>query len=555
MGMRPALSLHRRWCFFGLSVLLCAFVATHTSSVVVAQSVPTDLRGRLTAGANHTCAIASDDAVWCWGDNTYFQLGTTAVADTSFVPVKVADNFRATHISAGSNHTCALTHDRSVWCWGENTFSGLGQSGADSATPLRVELESDAVAIATGGNSSCAVLASQVVKCWGANINRQLGNGTSTNSASPTQVSKVPSDFTVTQLDMGANHTCAVSAASAVWCWGLETEGRLGRSIAVTTVPLPTDNLIQSAVHVSAGGQHTCVALSNGFLQCFGKNNAGQLGWDKTEKASSAEPLQVTNVGSALAVAAGGAHTCVRTSTGTVQCFGYNNFGQIGVSPTGMNDRYAPAVVAGATDVVELVAGESHTCVLIANGDVKCWGSNMKGQVGLASDNATHVPTRVGTLNVKPPEPEPEPDPDPEPEVVLEHTPQQEPAVVPPAPQVTAQPSVVGGQSSEPASVPVAAAQLVEASPSTSAKKPLVTSLRLRKGRSLSAAKIAASVSIGIPKKSQGVMRISIMRGTKNCKFVGSTIRGVRRGKCQVLVVRIPKKGKPLLRGNTITVV
>jgi hypothetical protein len=90
--------------------------------------------------------------------------------------------------------------------------------------------------------------------------------------------------------------------------------------------------------------------------------------------------------------------------------------------------------------------------------------------------------------------------------------------------------------------------------PQVTKKKPLVTALRLRKGRSLSAAKIAASVSIGIPKKSQGVMRISIMRGTKNCKFVGSTIRGVRRGKCQVLVVRIPKKGKPLLRGNTITV-
>jgi hypothetical protein len=88
-----------------------------------------------------------------------------------------------------------------------------------------------------------------------------------------------------------------------------------------------------------------------------------------------------------------------------------------------------------------------------------------------------------------------------------------------------------------------------------SVKKPLVVALRLRKGKSLSAAKIAGSVSIAIPKKSQGTMRISIVKGANNCKFVGSTIKAVRRGKCQVVVVRLPKKGKPLLRSNTITVI
>jgi len=262
--------------------------------------------------------------------------------------------------------------------------------------------------------------------------------------------------------------------------------------------------------------------------------------------------LQVTNVSAAVAVAAGAAHTCVRTSLGTVQCFGINDSGQIGVSPTGMNERYAPEVVDGATDVVELVAGESHTCVVVANGDVKCWGSNMKGQVGLPVDNATHVPTRVGTLKVRPPVPEPEPEPEPEPKP----EPQQETPSVPPSPNVSTLSDVPVVETPTPqADSAVITPTLTAVVSQVTVKKPLVTALRLRKGRSVSAAKLAASVSIGIPKKSQGVMRISIMRGTKNCKFVGSTIRGVRRGKCQVLVVRIPKKGKPLLRSNTITVV
>jgi len=407
------------------------------------------------------------------------------------------------------------------------------------------------------------VLTTQVLKCWGRNNWAQLGIGSTSETALPTAVSKVPSDFTVTQLDMGANHTCAVSAASEVWCWGVEDDGQLGSSpIAVTIVPLRTDPLIQSAVHVSAGSEHTCVSLSNGFLQCFGKNNAGQLGWDKSGdngKPSSAEPLQVTNVSAAVAAAAGGAHTCVRTSLGTVQCFGINDSGQIGVSPTGMNERSSAQVVAGATEVVELVAGESHTCVVVANGGVKCWGSNMKGQVGLPVDNATHMPTRVGTLNVKPPEPEPEPEPEPapvpEPQPEPQQEPQQETPSVAPSPNVSTLSDAPAVDTPTPQADPVVITPTFAAVvPQVIEKKPLVNALRLRKGRSLSAAKIAASVSIDIPKKSQGVMRISIVRGTKNCVFVGSTIRGVRRGKCQVLVVRIPKKGKPLLRGNTITV-
>ena len=137
-----------------------------------------DPTGRIAAGDKHTCAIAVNDIIWCWGDNQFSQLGSSALPDLpSLIPVQTSvlpGSRIAQRIVAGANHTCVLATDGTVWCWGDNGWGALGVSGGTQADPVQVTLGTTATMIAAGGSTTCAALSDNSLKCWGKGSSGQI---------------------------------------------------------------------------------------------------------------------------------------------------------------------------------------------------------------------------------------------------------------------------------------------------------------------------------------------------------------------------------------------
>ena len=537
-----------------------------------------DPTGRITAGDKHTCAIAVDNTIWCWGDNTYSQLGSSLFADEfSLVPVQTTalpGTRIAKRIVAGANHTCVLATDGTVWCWGDNGYGSIGVAGGNQSDPVQVTLGATATMIAAGGFTTCAVLSDNSVKCWGRNNKGQLGNGTSGTAAvnTPVYASLVPASFTVAHIEIGATHTCAVSGVGATWCWGEFTNGRLGTTgLSNAVTPSATASLGSTASEVAAGGAHTCALLTTGSVTCFGNNNMGQLA-QVLATASSSSPTLVNLASTATHVAAGGQFTCALLSTATVHCFGDNASGQLGSGASG-SVRETAAVVTGLTGtVVDVTTGTSHACAVMSTGEVRCWGLNDFGQLGIGSQSNVSSATAIASLNVVPTTtipitaapttvalttiaPTTIAPTTVSPTTVVPTT--IATTTVPPTTVETTSTSTTSSTSTTTSTSTTSTAEalvmtaLVKAAPKAVL---LIHPIAVRRGSNVSAAKLAASVSMTIPKRSVGTMRISITKGNKYCAFVGTSLKAVRKGKCTIVVVYLPKRGRSVLRSNTLTV-
>ena len=537
-----------------------------------------DPTGRIAAGDKHTCAIAVDNTIWCWGDNTYKQLGSSSFPDElSLLPVQTTalPGLRtAKRIVAGANHTCVLATDGTVWCWGQNGNGNLGDGAfSNLGNPVQVLLGETAVMIAAGGSTTCAALSDDRLKCWGKGNSGQIGNNAVLlSNGTPVYVSSVPAYFTVAHLEIGNTHSCAISAVGVAWCWGQFTNGRLGTTgLSNAVTPSATASLGSTASEVAAGGAHTCALLSTGSVTCFGNNNMGQLG-QVLATASSSSPTLVALASSATHVAAGGQFTCALLSTATVHCFGDNASGQLGSSVAG-SVRETAAVVTGLTGtVVDVTTGTSHACAVMSTGEVRCWGLNDFGQLGIGSQSNVSSATAIASLNVVPTTtipitaapttvalttiaPTTIAPTTVSPTTVVPTT--IATTTVPPTTVETTSTSTTSSTSTTTSTSTTSTTEalvmtaLVKAAPKAVS---LIHPMAVHRGSNVSAAKLAASVSMTIPKRSVGTMRISITKGNKYCAFVGTSLKAVRNGKCTIVVVYLPKRGPSVLRSNTLTV-
>jgi alpha-tubulin suppressor-like RCC1 family protein len=240
----------------------------------------------LAMGGNHTCALLSGGSVDCWGENTYGQLGngTTTGPDTSMggepcnpTPAPVGNVPTATAVVAGNGHTCALVSG-AVWCWGENSSGQLGNGsmGASVPSPASVPGLAGVTALAAGGAHTCALLSGGTVECWGEGGNGELGNGMMSASATPVAVSTITGVTAISSSSaLQGQTTCALLTGGAVSCWGLNNGYQLGNGTTTNAASPQAVPGITSATAISAGANGACALLGDGTLRCWGDVGLG----------------------------------------------------------------------------------------------------------------------------------------------------------------------------------------------------------------------------------------------------------------------------------------
>ncbi|WP_171433930.1 RCC1 domain-containing protein [Corallococcus exercitus] len=321
---------------------------------------------QLATGLGHTCALLSTGRVRCWGANASGQLGlghTRAIGDDEpIASVGTVDlgGARALRITAGANHTCALLTSGHVRCWGDNAHGqlGLGHTdtlGDDEPPPSTdVPVGAPVQDLVAGGDHTCALLFSGRPRCWGDNTYGQLGYNRDDDVGDtelPSSAGDVDVGGTAVQLALGAQHTCALLDSGALRCWGANAFGQVGNGNPDYATPLTAVALASGlrAVQVAAGAQHTCALLESGQLQCWGNGARGRLGYANT-RSLSAPGTAFIDVGGAPAtsVTAGGQHTCAVLSSGRALCWGFNTSGQLGQGHVRtLGDDEAPALAGG----------------------------------------------------------------------------------------------------------------------------------------------------------------------------------------------------------------
>lgn len=356
-------------------------------------------------GWRHTCAVRNGGLL-CWGSNDSGQLGTGDNLPRS-EPVQVfAAGSAVTAVTGGERHTCAVVAAQ-VWCWGDNFYgqSGTGSTSSDPEPPGIVDGTNGAINVATGAAHSCALVSGGQVRCWGFGGHGELGQGAFADSPSPVTVIHQPPDLSpltgVTAISIGADglHTCAATAAGA-YCWGYNDSGQLGDSLTSDAAyAKPVTNLSGDVTAIAAGADHACAA-AGGSVLCWGRDEYGQLG-DGGISPYRSTSLAIAQPFTLGAVSAGKAHGCGRTSSGSVQCWGWNRDGQLGDGSHG----YAglPVDVTGlwsssGIEIASVTAGDLYSCALADNGEVRCWGNNGAGQLGNGTYVTSPVPTSVINL-------------------------------------------------------------------------------------------------------------------------------------------------------------
>ena len=337
---------------------------------------------------------------------SFTVVGTYSTATGQQVyTIKVGESvLEATQIASGGNHTCAVTTAGGVKCWGDNSYGQLGNNSTTaSSIPVDVlGLASGVGSVSAGGYHTCAVTTAGGVKCWGYNYYGQLGDGTITSSSVPVQVTGLTS--VVGSITAGNGHTCAsmiVKAsprptAGGAKCWGYNYYGQLGNnSTTNSSIPVDVLDLPNGVSRIAAGNGHTCAVVS-GAAKCWGNNNNGQLGDGTT--TSSSVPVQVQGLASGVSSISAGivSYACAVVS-GAAKCWGNNANGQLGDGTT--TSSSVPVQVQGlASGVSSINAGGIHTCAVVS-GAAKCWGNNANGQLGDGTTTNSSAPVNVKAGN------------------------------------------------------------------------------------------------------------------------------------------------------------
>ena len=335
----------------------------------------------VTVGTSFTCALKSDQTVWCWGLNTSGQLGDGTIINRNR-PVQVSGLAGVISVDNQNDFACALKSDTTVWCWGNGGFGQLGNGAtANSSTPVQVtELSgvglSGVTQISTGYGHVCAVITGGTVRCWGWNVNQMLGNGTTTSSSTPISVSGIT---TASEIRAGSWQNCVLLANQTLTCWGGGTGGFRGDGNQTNGSTKTSPSLISGVTMLSdAHGQHICTKTADQTVKCWGYNDHGQVG-DNTQVDKSS-PVVIAGLTGVTGISSANHTSCAIKSDATVLCWGWGANYQLGNG--GNVSKFEPTAVSNVVGATQVSAGYTHTCVLLTDTSIQCWGRNSSGELG-----------------------------------------------------------------------------------------------------------------------------------------------------------------------------
>jgi alpha-tubulin suppressor-like RCC1 family protein len=374
-------------------------IRSHLAGISIFSDDSISSIASLSSTKNHVCINQITGEIYCWGDGSHGQLGTGSTnyfatvpqpskGSTAYNPIR--DTY---YVVAATSHTCSLTNSGKVYCWGEGEDNRLGYgSTSDQISPQLAPFPAHRTVemIATHESHNCAITDNGEVYCWGNNTDGQIGMGyKSSNQGHPTQVN-LPGNRMAVAISVGDSFSCAVLDNGSITCWGGNDLGQLGDGTnANSTQPGQHTILGQNAITVSSGKSHSCAILVTGEVACWGQNNMGQLGDSSLNDQATPVIVQLPSSKNAIMIDVGISHTCAIMDDGSMYCWGLNADGQLG---DGTNSSHQSIPVQSQLpsnkSAVIVAVGNAHTCILTNDSAIHCIGSNSLGQFGDSTEGS-----------------------------------------------------------------------------------------------------------------------------------------------------------------------
>lgn len=373
---------------------------------------------QISTGYRYTCGIKTvGDKAYCWGENGNGQLGINSTTDqsvpTAVYTAGVLSGLTIKSIYAGYTHTCAIASNDAAYCWGLNNYGQLGDNSVTQRTaPVLVSGGLTWKALAPSHSYSarhhtCGITSTNLAYCWGGNNYGQLGTNSTTQRQVPYAVytSGVLSGKTILKIASGGDFSCVVANDNYAYCWGYNSNGQIGdNSTSTRTAPVAvnktngTSSLYNKVVSdISAGAYHTCAYASDGKAHCWGLNDSGQLGINSTSQKLVPNAVIITGSLSGKTINSiqnGDSTTCVTATDNTAHCWGYNYYTQLGLGDSYFDDYYqVPMIVdqsSGENGYIDdktiskfgNTLGSAQSCLLSTEGVAYCSGANDSGESG-----------------------------------------------------------------------------------------------------------------------------------------------------------------------------
>ena len=297
---------------------------------------------KVALGAFHNIAVDSSGYVWVWGNNNYGQLGDGTLVNKS-TPFQLSGLSGITDVDSGGLNSIVIGSGGNLYAWGDNDFGELGTGSLteDLNTPTQVLNISNIISIHAGSRFMAAIESDGTLWTWGQNQYYQLGDGTTTDSATPIEITAVTA---VSNADVGGDHTIVISSTGQyLWAWGYNYQGQLGDSTTTTRstpVTVPGVNWVEQ---VECGYNFSLALTTGGTLWGWGANYYGQLGDGTT--TSTLSPVEIPNFSDVEAISVGSNYVIALKNDGTAWAWGMNDLGQLGDGTT--TNRYSPVIVGG----------------------------------------------------------------------------------------------------------------------------------------------------------------------------------------------------------------